>query len=46
MKGLKIFTVIALIALLVVGWATFGVEKGTKIVSYNSSISTADQYVE
>ena len=46
MKGIKIFTVIALVALLVVGWTTFAIDKGTKIVSYNSSVSTADQYVE
>lgn len=46
MKGLKIFTVIALVALLIVGWATFTIDKGTKIASYNSSVSTADQYVE
>lgn len=46
MKGLKIFTVITLAVLLLVGWVTFFVDSGKKIVLYQSNISIAEQYVE
>ncbi len=46
MKGLRIFTIVALAVLTAVGWVTFAVDTGTGVVSYQSSISEADQYVE
>ncbi|MBQ8802271.1 MAG: WG repeat-containing protein [Tyzzerella sp.] len=46
MKGIRTFTVIALVALTVVGWATFIFGNGSKYLENKSYISIADQWVE
>lgn len=46
MKGIKIFSVIALSALLIVGWVTFAVKNISTVTTAHANVSTADQYVD
>ena len=46
MKGIRTITVIALVTVTLVGWATFIFSNGSEYLENKSCISTADQWVE
>lgn len=46
MKSIKTITIIALIAIIALGWIFFLIDKGSDLAADNSAVKIADQYVE